>query len=158
MRIYFSEIPTEGLHRKGELPESIFSLQPSDPIRPCGPVHYEADIYALEEIVAISGRLHGKFQLQCGTCLEYFDYDADFPHWSAELDRTPEQDGFDLADLIREDFLLLLPSHVYCEDYVPGRVCPSAQLMDHLSTESEEPEEGGGGSSVWSALEDLDKR
>ncbi len=155
MHIFFSEIPDEGLYREGEFPPSIFDLAPDDPIRATERVHYKATIYLTEEAILLHGQLHGRFQLQCGTCLEYFDYEADFPDWSTDLDRLPEEDSFDLRELIREEFLLLLPAHVYCEDFLPDRICPGAALMEQLADESdlpEPPQENGG---TWGALENL---
>ena len=152
MDVFFSDIPAEGLHLEGEFPKSIFDLDPADPIRPTGPVRYEADVYAFDEVVAVAGRLQGPFQLQCGACLEYFDHEADFPAWSAELDREPGQQSFDLEPLIREEFLLLLPSHPRCDEMVPGRVCPKAELVEeHLDDLADEaPQQGPG---VWDALD-----
>ncbi len=154
MEVLFSEIPVEGLHLDGELPASIFELSATDPIRPMGPVHYSADIYAFEEVIALHGRLAGPFQLQCGACLEYFPYQADFPQWTSELDREPGEDRFDLARLVREDFLLNLPAHPRCDEFVEGRVCPRAHLFEE-EDEDLPVEEEDSGSHVWDALDDL---
>lgn len=155
MEVYLSDIPEEGLHLEGELPASIFELSPSDPIHPLGAVRYEADIYAFDEVIALHGRLAGSFELQCGTCLEYFPYEADFPGWTSELDREPGQESFDLATLVREDFLLNLPTHPRCDDYDENRVCPRAHLFDADAEEvAEAPDETETGHSAWGALDD----
>lgn len=160
MDVFFNDIPEEGLHLEGHFPETIFGLSPTDPIRPSGPVSYEADLYAFEEVVAIAGHLRGPFQLQCGTCLEYFPYEADFPNWSAEVDREAGQDGFDFQDLVREEFLLHLPTHPRCDEFVAGRICPRADLLkqsdeesDPGSSDSADPA-GEDGPTLWSALDD----
>ncbi|HRQ89582.1 MAG TPA: hypothetical protein PLA50_12340 [Bacteroidia bacterium] len=153
MEVFFSDIPDEGLHLEGEFPESIFNLDPTDSIRPAGPVRYSADLYLFDEIVAITGTLQGPFQLQCGTCLEYFDFDAEFTDWSSEVDRDPQAGSFDLAEVVREDFLLSLPSHPRCDDYLPDRICPKADFVDEYLDGSAAPVEEDEGRNVWGALD-----
>jgi len=153
MEIFLSDIPDEGLELDGEFPASIFDLPADDTIRPAGPVHYEANIYAFEEVITLHGRLSGPFQLQCGACLEYFPYEADFPDWSAELDREPKQQSFDLAVVVREDFLLNLPAHPRCDELVEGRVCPKAALVEEFS-DDDEPSAEEERPNVWGALDE----
>ncbi len=153
MEIFFSDIPDEGLHLEGELPGTIFDLAEDDPIRPAGPVRYRFDAYAFEEVVAFSGSLRGPFRLQCGTCLEYFDHEADFPAWSAEIDREPGMESFDLEALVREEFLLLLPSYPRCDDGDDGRACPKAELLEDFLEAGEEVPEEPSRPDVWSALD-----
>ncbi len=137
MEIFISDIPDEGLHLEGEFPAAIFDLPPGDSIRPAGPIHYSADLYAFEEVVVLNGWLRAPFELQCGTCLEFFDYDADFPDWSTEVDIEPGQRSIDLKEIIREDFLLNLPANPRCDDGGDGHVCPKR----HFISEEEAPEE-----------------
>lgn len=152
MEIFLSDIPEEGLHLEGEFPASIFDLADEDPIRPAGPVRYEATIFAFEEVITIHGRLHGPFELQCVACLEYFPYEADFPDWSAEFDREPGQESFDLETVVREDFLLNLPSHPRCDESLEGRVCAKAGLVDRL-VGSEGSREEDRKPGIWGALD-----
>jgi len=155
MEIFISDIPDEGLHLEGEFPAAIFDLPPDDLIRPMGPVRYSADIYAFDEVIVLNGWLRGPFQLQCATCLEFFDFDADFPDWSSEVDLEPGQKIINLKDIIREDFLLGLPPNPRCDDYDAGRVCPKA----HFVADPEEVDEIGPpeseGPNVWGVLDDL---
>ena len=138
MEIFISDIPDEGLHLEGEFPAAIFDLPPGDSIRPMGPVQYTADIYGFEEVVVLNGSIKAPFQLQCGTCLEFFDYDADFPDWSTEVDIEPGQRSIDLKEIIREDFLLNLPANPRCDDAGDDdHVCPKR----HFISEVEAPEE-----------------
>lgn len=153
MDVFLSDIPEEGLHLEGEFPASIFDLPADDPIRPSGPVHYEATLFAFEEVITVHGRLRGPFELQCGACLEYFPYQADFPDWSSEIDREPDQESFDLEIIVREDFLLNLPAHPRCDEYVEGRVCPKADLVEEFSEEAGD-EADPTRPNVWGALDD----
>ena len=155
MEILLSDILEDGLHIDGAFPKSIFDLNEDDSIRPQGDVFYDGDIYRFEDAVVFSGRLHGKFQLQCARCLEYFDYDADF-NWSSDLDLEKKQFSFDLREVVREDILLELPSSPMCDEMVEGKICEKAELIDRIvATEEEEAPEDG--RDVWGALDDFGK-
>ncbi len=155
MEIFISDIPPEGLHLEGEFPSSIFDLPPGDSIRSVGPVRYSVDLYAFEEVVVASGWMRGPFQLQCGTCLEFFDYDADLSDWSSEIDLEPGQRSFNLKDLVREDFILGLPQYPRCDDFDDDRVCPKEELLAKFEDNEEVEPPGTGNPGVWGALDDL---
>lgn len=153
MEILISDIPMEGLHRSGEFPASIFELSREDSIRPMGSVSYDVTIYAMEGLVAFTGCISGPFQLQCCTCLEYVDFRADFPEWSSDLDLEEGQRSFDLQSLIREDFLLNLPSYARCDELTADRECPKAAEIASIQETSDSPAPGG--NDVWDALDGL---
>jgi uncharacterized metal-binding protein YceD (DUF177 family) len=159
MEIQIADIPEEGLHVEGEFSPSIFDLPPDDAIRPVSPIRYCADLYALDETVVMTGWLRGQFQLQCGSCLEFFDYDADFSDWSSEVDLEPKQRSFNFRDIVREDFLLGLPSYPRCDDFDDDRECPRGDLLsrDDLPL-AEDPIESGNSEdpgNVWGVLDEL---
>lgn len=157
MEILLADIPEDGLHIDGSFSKAIFDLSEDDSIRPVSDVFYDADVYKFEDAVVFSGRLQGKFQLQCARCLEYFDFDADFD-WSSDLDLEKKQYSFDLKEIVREDFLLELPSSPMCDEMVEGKVCEKAALIDRIAASDEpEDEEVGDGRDVWGALDDFGK-
>lgn len=157
MEILLADILEDGLHIDGTFPKSIFGLSEDDSIRPLGDVFYDANIFKFEDAVVFSGRLQGKFQLQCARCLEYFDYEADFA-WSSDLDIEKRQYSFDLTEVVREDFLLELPSSPMCDEMVEGKICDKAELIEEMAaSEEEEDEDSGDGRDVWGALDDLSK-
>ena len=156
MEIFISDIPDEGLHLEGEFPAAIFDLPAGDSIRPMGPAHYIADLYAFDEVVVLNGSLRAPFQLQCGKCLEFFDYDADFPAWSCEIDREPDQRTIDLKEIVREDFLLNLPPNPRCDDGDDGHVCPKAHLISFVEEADEEEPFEVEAPNIWGALDKLD--
>lgn len=168
MEILISEIPEDGLHIEGDFPDSIFDLDPDDSIQPAGRVRYRTEIYHHDGVVMFSGLLAGPFRLQCGTCLEFFDYEAEFEDWTSELDLEPGQRSFDFREVVREDFLLALPSHPRCDEFAEDRVCPRADYLtddpgvdgeDFASPEADEEDgENEGGSDVWNALDQLGDR
>ena len=155
MEIFISEIPEEGLHRDGTLAPTIFDLSPEDSIRPAGDITYDAMMYHFDGVVTFEGNLKGKFQLQCNTCLEYFDYEADFPKWRSDLELDEDQQSFDLAEIIREDFLLDLPSYPRCDELVPGMVCPKAHYVVEIQKPLEAAAQPDGGDDAWGALDQL---
>ncbi len=153
MEIFFSDIPPEGLHQAGEFPSSIFELPPGDTIRPMGSVSYDVMIYAFDELIAFSGRLSGPFQLQCTTCLEFVDYLANFPEWSSDLNVEEGQKSFDLMEVIRDEFLLNLPSYARCDELSGGRECPKAEVVAEIEESTDQPNPDR--SDVWGALDDI---
>jgi uncharacterized metal-binding protein YceD (DUF177 family) len=155
MEVFISDIPDEGLHLEGEFPAAIFDLPPGDSIQPMGPILYSADLYGFEEVVVLTGWLRGTFQLQCGTCLEFFDFDADFPAWSSEVDLEPGQRTIDLKEIIREDFLLGLPPNPRCDDADDGHVCPKGHFVTLADEAEEEDPLEAGGPNVWGALDEF---
>ena len=155
MEIFISDIPDEGLHKTGELPASIFELAPEDSIRPLGPAEFDIQIYAFEELISFHGSLKGSFDLLCGTCLEYKRYDAHFDDWNSDLDLEEGQTSFDLAQIIREDFLLNLPDHLRCDELVIGRVCPKSDLVEGVMEAANEDSTDSDSGDVWKALDDL---
>ncbi len=155
MEIFISDIPAEGLQRQGVIPKSIFDLLPEDSIRPVSDISYVANMHRFEEAVSFYGQLKGKFQLRCSTCLEYFEYEADFSNWKSELDLEDRQVAFDLAELIREDFLLDLPSHPHCDELIEGRTCPKAHLLVEDQLPIEEEAKPKAGDDAWGALDEL---
>jgi len=155
MEIIISDIPVEGLHLEGELPDSIFNLEPEDSIRPRGKIHYAVTIYSFDGAIVFSGNLGGPFELQCGVCLEFFEYEADFPKWNSELDLKDGQRVFDLKEIIRDDFLLRIPTHPRCDIEGEREACPKAHIM--IEADQQEPLEEPAlpDDDVWGALDDL---
>lgn len=155
MEIFISEIPEEGLHRNGVLAATIFGLSPEDSIQPAGDITYNATIYHFDGVVTFEGSLTGKFQLQCNTCLEYLDYEANFSKWSSDLELDEDQQSFDLAEIIREDFLLDLPSYPRCDELVPGKLCPKAHYVVKIQKPLEEEAKSEGSDNAWGTLDQL---
>ncbi|MEN8716753.1 MAG: hypothetical protein ABF384_17715 [Verrucomicrobiales bacterium] len=155
MEIFLNEIPEEGLLRAGQFPVSLFDLKKDDPIRPVGPVEYDVRINRFDDLIVFTGSLKAPFQLQCSTCLEYVEFLANYPEWTSDLDIEKRQRSFDLAQQIREDFLLELPASPFCEDLVEGRICPKANLLEEVEEAQEAEPEEQGNPDLWNALDDL---
>ncbi len=156
MELFISDIPEEGLHRSGVLPRSIFELSADDSIQPKSDITYDANIHAFDDLLTFHGSLKGDFKLQCSTCLEFFDYKADFQNWSSDIELEEKQKSFDLAEIIREDFLLQLPSHPHCDEMVEGRSCPKSHFLVEEQIPLEEEAKPEGGDDLWGALDSLD--
>jgi len=157
MDILIADIPEEGLHLEGEFPASIFALDPEDSIRPCGPVRYAIDVHAFDDVLSLEGTLRGPFQLQCNTCLEYFDFDADFTDWGTDLELEDGQRSFNLRELVREEFLFELPSHPRCDEFGSRACCPKAEyLTEDPGTEDSDPEGEPPSDTAWDALDQIE--
>ncbi|MEM7698073.1 MAG: hypothetical protein AAF236_06685 [Verrucomicrobiota bacterium] len=155
MNISIDEITETGLHCKGEFPASIFALDPNDSIRALSPARYDLMIYLFEDVVAFSGTLDATFELQCGTCLEFVEFEANFRDWSSELDRDPNMRDFDLSEIIREDFLLALPEPIRCHELIPGRECPHVRFIAEKPSDILERAEESRTDDTWAALDQL---
>jgi hypothetical protein len=157
MEIFLHEIPEEGLSHAGELSAEVFQLSEDDPIRPAGPVRYDARLYRFDDLIVLEGSLSAPFQLQCGICLDYCDYLADFPEWRSDLELDEGQASFDLAAAIREDFLLNLPASPRCEDFGIALPCPRAELLRQVQNAAAgfDPTAEAPRPDVWKALDDL---
>lgn len=155
MEIFISDIPEEGLLREGTFAAELFDLPEDDVIRASGDAKFSATMYSFDDLVAFTGTLKGSFQLQCSRCLEFVDYEANIDPWSSELDLEEKQTAFDLYQIIREDFLLQLPSHPLCSELVAGRTCAKASLVRELEESADTPLEEER-PDVWGALDQLD--
>ncbi|MEO0415987.1 MAG: hypothetical protein AAF226_13655, partial [Verrucomicrobiota bacterium] len=116
VEIFLSDIPDEGLRESGQFTKDIFQLDPSDSVRALPGVTYDLTIYYMDDVVVFSGSMKAEFEIQCGTCMDYFPFTADLSSFQSELDIEEDQRSFDLQQVIREDLLLTLPSAPFCEE------------------------------------------
>lgn len=153
MEIIISEIPAEGLYIETVFPPEIIDLEADDSIRPVGEIACSATIFAFEDLITFHGSLSGDFELQCCCCLEMFPYRAEFDDWTSDLDLEPRQENFDLATVVREDFLLSLPASPRCDELVEGRICPKAGAFDggrdEADVDPESPRDAWGALDSW---------
>lgn len=158
MEIYFSEIPSEGLAISGKLSRSFFGLREDDSIRVAGDIHYDLTLYAFRDAVVMEGSVSGPFELQCGTCLEFFRYDLDIPDWESEMEIEEGQSSFDPRESLRDEILLALPAAPHCADWT-GKECPRAELLARFEHDGipleDNPADARAGNDPWSALDQL---
>jgi uncharacterized protein len=136
-----------------ELP-AFFALEASDPIQATSPLNYDLHIERDGSDLLITGRLEATFSLECGACLERFDYHVELADYQSEIEIAKDE-TINLTDTVREDTLLALPSYPRCEDgNVRPHQCPAEGRFEPvLETAPDEPQSAGPG--VWEALNKL---
>lgn len=153
-QIDIRSLPDGGRDISGQESPDFFGLEAKDSIQAASPLTYELHIERDSGDLLISGRLAVTFSLECGCCLERFDYHVEMEDYASELEIAKDA-TINLTDTIREDILLTLPSYPRCEDgNVRPRQCPAeGRFEPALETAGEEPPNAGQG--VWEALNKL---
>lgn len=156
MEIFFSDIPEEGLPISGKLAASLFGLTEEDSIRVSGDFEYDLTLYSFDEVIVFSGSVAGPVELQCVTCLEFFQHEIYNPAWQSEYDIEENQVSFDPRESLRDEIILSFPSTPHCDEMVESKVCEKAGLLakfEHDEQPLEAEEEPG--DDVWGALDQL---
>jgi len=123
VKVHLRQIPSEGLHLKGEEDCPIQEVESED-IHCLGSLRYDINLGVAEGALWANGSLTQKVKLRCVACLEKFPYDIQVPKFAVHTElHGPET--VDLTPFIREDILLNLPPHPHC-DREGGRVCKAA--------------------------------
>jgi uncharacterized protein len=136
-----------------ELP-IFFDLKPEDDVRALSPLEYSLHLEKDDDEIVITGRLAATFSLECGCCLERFEFRVEIDDYEAEIPFEKDM-TINLTDTIREDTLVALPSYPRCEaGNVRPRQCPAEGKFQSVpEAVVEEPENAGRG--VWDALNKL---
>lgn len=147
-------LPEGGKDIVGYESPAFFALDEKDSIQAVSPLKYELHLEPDGGDLIISGKLEVTFGLECGCCLERFEYRVEIDDYTSEIEF--EKDAtINLTDTIREDTLLTLPSYPRCEDgNVRPHQCPAEGRFEPvLETAADEPQ--GAGQGVWEALNKL---
>lgn len=147
-------LPEGGKDLTGQEIPAFFALDAKDPVQAISPLKYDLHVERDGKELLISGKLEATFSLECGACLERFDYHVEVTDYQSEIE-IAKDDTINLTDTIREDTLLTLPSYPRCEDgNVRPRQCPAEGRFETvLETAPDEPQSAGPG--VWEALNKL---
>jgi DUF177 domain-containing protein len=144
MKIHLKQIPSEGLHLKGEDTCPLADLEGED-FQCAGPLRYDLEVGVSNGALWASGRLKQPMKLRCVSCLEAFAYTIEVPSFAVHTELAgPEI--VDLTPNIREDLLLNLPPHPHC-DREGGRVCKAKHAAAAKGDAKRKPD--------WSALDKL---
>jgi uncharacterized metal-binding protein YceD (DUF177 family) len=147
MKIHLRQIPESGVHLEGQEKADILEL--NDPaIRLLQDVTYSLFAQVEKNNILVTGQLSLELELECVSCLRRFHYALNVPDFVYE---TAKEGGetIDLTPAIREDILLVLPSHPRC-DWDGHTECPGLRIEKGTSIESvpEAP-------NAWDALDEL---
>jgi uncharacterized metal-binding protein YceD (DUF177 family) len=150
MKIHLQQIPEGGVHLEGREAADILEL--NDPaIRPLQNAAYTLLVHAEERNILVTGQLSLELELECVSCLQPFHYSLRVPDFVYET-ALEGRETIDLTPVMREDILLVLPSHPRC-DWDGHSVCPGLRIEKGTSIESmpEAP-------NAWDALDELNLR
>jgi uncharacterized protein len=113
---------------------------PDEDYRVAAPVHLSMDVEkAGSDVYRVTGRVSTRLELECGRCVEPFEIEVDAPFElryvpqaenAGEAEREIAEDDLttafyaegvlDVADLLREQFLLALPMKPLCSEACRG--------------------------------------
>jgi uncharacterized protein len=147
MKIHLQQIPETGVHLEGQ--ETADILDVNDPaIRPLQNVTYSLFVQVEKSNILVTGQLSLELDLECVSCLRRFHYPLNVPDFIYET-AVDGRESIDLTPVIREDILLVLPSHPRC-DWDGHSECPGLRIEKGSSIESmpEAP-------NAWDALDEL---
>jgi uncharacterized protein len=154
-RILPGEIPEEGERLSGRIESDIFQLPDRYP-KPDGPVEFDLVVTRYGELVIAMGSLAVTFLLECVRCLEAFPYRIELRGHTVEVILESEA-PIDLAEHIREDLLLALPTYPKCESSSLGaRTCsPEVTIINASEAAARIKETAKERRNVWGALDNL---
>ncbi len=140
MKIKIHQIPEEGLDIEGEEPPSVLNLS-EKLFRFESPIRYQLNVmWVGKRGLLFRGRLSVMVRAQCVRSLEWFDLPIVVEDFQCHREEV-RGDEVDLTPEVREDILLLLPSHP---------VLPKTELL-----KAELPAELGGDDRIWKKLDQL---
>jgi uncharacterized metal-binding protein YceD (DUF177 family) len=115
---------------------------------PVGPVHCSVDAGVSDNGVFATGSLSIPVKMECVACLREFESTLSVPNFAAQVD-LDGRESVDLTPAIREDILLILPSHPRCD--ADGRTkCPAKFQSAPAAPLTEEVDH-----PTWNALDQL---
>jgi uncharacterized metal-binding protein YceD (DUF177 family) len=113
MKIHLQQIPESGVHLGGQETADILDL--NDPvIQPLQNVSYSLFVQVEKNNLLVTGQLSLELEVECVSCLRRFHYPLIVPDFLYET-ATEGRETIDLTPAIREDILLVLPSHPRCD-------------------------------------------
>jgi uncharacterized metal-binding protein YceD (DUF177 family) len=144
MKVHLRQIPSQGLHLKGEEECPIQELA-SEEIRCAGPLQYDIEVGVGNAGLWANGSLSQPVELRCVACLQKFVHEIRVPAFAVHTE-LPGPETIDLTPFMREDILLNLPAHPHC-DRDGDRVCKGSQILTAVKNANRRPD--------WSALDKL---
>ncbi|HEY8901517.1 MAG TPA: hypothetical protein VIM61_13980 [Chthoniobacterales bacterium] len=148
MKIHLRQIPQDTtVHLTDELDPAFLELDPEEATA-ITPVHCALDVGVSGGGLFATGRITVGIRLTCVKCLNEFDTTFVVPDFAAQVE-LDGRESVDLTPEIREDILLVLPTHPRCD--ADGRTkCPATFRSAPAAPLTEEVEP-----STWSALDQI---
>ena len=147
MKIHLRQLTHGHAHLENDFDAASLELEKTG-ARATGPVHCSLDVGLSEGGIFATGLLSVPVQLECVKCLRAFETTLTVPDFAAQVE-LEGRESVDLTPEIREDILLVLPSHPRCD--ADGRTkCPATFQSAPAAPLTEEVDR-----STWDALDQL---
>jgi uncharacterized metal-binding protein YceD (DUF177 family) len=147
VKIHLRQIPQGAtLHLENDLDPAFLEL--SADAKPKGPVHCSLDVGLSDGGLFATGSLSLTVEMTCVACLRTFETTLSVPDFALQIELAGGE-SVDLTPQIREDILLVLPSHPRCDS--DGRTkCPAT-----FQSAPAEPLIDEADHSAWDALDEF---
>ena len=147
MKVHILQIPPEGKHYEGELPNSVLELD--DPHKlPVSPITYSLEVGISEDGLWAHGPIGVDIDCECVRCLTRFILPIRVDDFACHVELEGKE-TVDLTDYLREDILLSLPAHPHC-DWDGKNDCKATFITDHSEVEPLDEKR-----DVWKQLDNL---
>jgi uncharacterized protein len=154
--IDLENLPEEGRHLEGELPEEIFDLPESD-AKATGPLVYDLHVQRFGSELLLRGKLVAPFQFTCVRTLHPFIQTILLEDAVISLEITSEG-GIDATEALREEVLIHFPIDPRCDDADEPQEC---EIDPRYLSVDKSPQDGlptpprAASDDRWSALDGL---
>jgi len=122
LKIHLRQLTHGATHIEEDLDPAFLDL-PAAEAEAVSPVHCQLDIGLSDGGLFATGSLSVRVRQQCVKCLRPFESTLELPNFATQVELSGSE-SVDLTPEIREDILLVLPSHPRCD--ADGRTkCPA---------------------------------
>lgn len=150
-------LPEDGKHISGELTPDVFGLDGDRDVISCGPLVYDLNLQMFESELYISGVISSTFVFRCARCLKSFAQTIEIPDLHISVP-SEDQPVVDLAELLREELVLLFPPYPNCQladDPTPCELDKTYLVVDSEGDDGVKPPSLSGEKGIWDALDTL---
>ena len=120
IQIFPSRLDLEPLPIEGFLPSEQLAVEDDSSIKPSGPIEYRLNAQLLGSEILIQGEVEAEVELSCARCTEFYSTKLGDSVFVRCFELSEVEDGFDLADDVREAVLLEIPSFPLCSEDCKG--------------------------------------
>ncbi len=113
MKVHVLQIPVDGKRYEGEESSDVLELNDQH-VRPVAPITYALDVGISEGGLWAHGSVSTEVECNCMRCLEKFRRPLEVPNFAVQIELEGKE-MVDLTEYMREDILLALPAHPYCD-------------------------------------------
>ncbi len=147
MKIHLRQLTHGNAHLEEDVDPAFLELETTGATA-FGPVHCSLDIGVSDGGLFATGSLTLPVKMECVKCLLPFETTLSVPDFAAQVE-LEGRESVDLTPSLREDILLVLPSHPRCD--ADGRTkCPATFQSAPAAPLTEEVDP-----STWNALDQL---